>query len=278
MDDFDEQRLEAAERAAWRDIVEGAPPAVGRRLGLEVDEVAGATVLRAPGLDHVLFNRAIGLGVGAPVTEEALGQIAEGYARAGVQRYLLQAPERVITADVRRWLERRDLTPFHRAWVKLARGAEPPGRSRTDLSVVRADPRRRIEIARIVVEGFDLPEEATEVMASIVGRDGWHVYCAMDGERIAGVGGMFVRGSTANIAFAATRPEHRGRGAQGALVARRIQCALDLGCTSMTSETGEQVEGDPQHSYRNMVRHGLRPMYRRENWCPPGTTWSRAVA
>jgi len=60
--------------------------------------------------------------------------------------------------------------------------------------------------------------------------------------------------------------------------ARRIQLALDLGCGLMTSETGEAVPGDPQHSYRNLRRHGLRPVYRRENWCPPGAAWGRAVA
>jgi hypothetical protein len=61
-------------------------------------------------------------------------------------------------------------------------------------------------------------------------------------------------------------------------MARRIQMALDLGCTLITSETGEDVPGDPQHSYRNMLRHGLRPEYVRDNWCPPGVSWSRSVA
>ena len=278
MDDIDDTKdFEAIEAAAWRDVFEGVPRKLAARLGMEVEDVSGVTVLRAPGIDHVLFNRAIGLGTCAVPTDAAVQRIVDGYARAGVGRYFVHVPAD-CSPDVRARLEGHGLEPFRRAWVKFGRGAEPPGPVRTDVSIVRADARRRSELARIVGSAFDMPEEADAVMASLVGRRGWHVYVALDGDRVVGAGGMFVRDRAASIAFAATSPSHRGRGIQGALMAKRIEVARDLGCERMASETGEAVPGDPQHSYKNMVRHGLRPVYRRDNWCPPGVGWNRAVA
>ena len=269
---------EAIEAAAWRDAFEAAPPLTRARLGLEVEDVGGAVVLRAPGIDHVLFNRAIGLGTRVEPTAEVVRRIVDGYARAGVGRYFVQVRGAACTAEVRGRLEQHGLAPFRRAWVKLVRGGEPPGPVRTDLAIVRADPSRRGEIGQLLVSGFDLPEEAAPVMGALVGRRGWHVYVALDGDRLVGAAGAFVEGRAANLSFAVTRPSHRKRGAQGALMAKRIEVARDLGCDLMTSETGEAVPGDPQHSYGNMMRHGLRPEYRRENWGPPGATWGRAVA
>ncbi len=38
----------------------------------------------------------------------------------------------------------------------------------------------------------------------------------------------------------------------------------------MLTTTGEEVEGDPQHSYKNIVRAGFREAYVRENFAPAG--------
>ncbi|MBX3274275.1 MAG: hypothetical protein KF729_28670 [Sandaracinaceae bacterium] len=266
------EALEAIEGAAWADVFEAAPPALRARLGLEVERTGGATILRAPGLDHVLFNRAFGLGASAPVED-----VARGYAQAGVRRFFVQVREDdepgLAAALTRAGLER-----YPRAWVKMARGAGPVVEAPTDLTVVRASSAYRAEIAALLGEAFDLPEEGGALLGGLIGRAGWHVYVALDGARVAAAGGLYVEGAAANLAFAATRPEHRGRGAQSALMARRLRLALDLGCTLVTSETGEAAPGDPQHSFRNMTRHGLCPRHRRANFAPAGVRWGRAVA
>jgi hypothetical protein len=68
--------------------------------------------------------------------------------------------------------------------------------------------------------------------------------------------------------WAATRPEFRRRGCQGALLRQRVRDALDASCDWMVTETGEAVEGDPQHSYRNILRAGFELLDVRENWVP----------
>ena len=50
-----------------------------------------------------------------------------------------------------------------------------------------------------------------------------------------------------------------------------IRAALDAGCTSLVTMTGESVPGDEQHSYRNIERAGFEEAYLRENWIPTGT-------
>jgi hypothetical protein len=52
------------------------------------------------------------------------------------------------------------------------------------------------------------------------------------------------------------------------LLSRRIRDALDLGVRMMVTETGEALEGEPQHSYRNIERFGFRGAYTRQNWVP----------
>ena len=85
----------------------------------------------------------------------------------------------------------------------------------------------------------------------------------------AGAGALFVKDGLGWTDFGATAPEYRRRGSQGALLARRIDHAISLGCTSIFTCTGEDVAGDPQHSYRNILKMGFDAAYVRENYAPP---------
>ena len=68
--------------------------------------------------------------------------------------------------------------------------------------------------------------------------------------------------------FGATHPDYRRRGSQTGVLNTRIRDALDAGCTSIVTMTGEAVPGDDQHSYRNIARAGFSEAYLRENWIP----------
>lgn len=54
------------------------------------------------------------------------------------------------------------------------------------------------------------------------------------------------------------------------VLAQRIRTAIEQGCECLFSETGEAVPGDPQHSFRNLVRAGFAPTHTRENFAPCG--------
>ena len=85
--------------------------------------------------------------------------------------------------------------------------------------------------------------------------------------RRPGRGGRALRhGQVGWIGIGATVPEHRGKGGQSALLAARIQAAAEAGCEVVVTETGEPVDGQPNGSYRNIVRAGFEPQYVRPNY------------
>jgi hypothetical protein len=68
------------------------------------------------------------------------------------------------------------------------------------------------------------------------------------------------------LGIAATVPEHRRKGAQGAILAARIEAAAAAGCEVVVTETGEPVDGQPGASYRNIARAGFEAQYVRPNY------------
>ena len=89
---------------------------------------------------------------------------------------------------------------------------------------------------------------------------------AYDGTTPVATAAMFIEGPHCWIDFAATLSTARGRGAQSALVARRIADCARSGCTLMIVETAEPAETHPAPSFRNMCRFGFEVAYVRPNY------------
>ena len=118
-----------------------------------------------------------------------------------------------------------------------------------------------------------LPQLGAEFFSITVTRPRWHVFIVEDGAQPIAVGGMFVDGAYAYFAFAATRPECRGRGAQRALMQARAELACSLGCEWLVTETGFPLTADePSPSYHNMLWAGFRAVAIRDNFGLPGLT------
>lgn len=79
-------------------------------------------------------------------------------------------------------------------------------------------------------------------------------------------GALFALREAGWLGFAATLPSHRGRGAQGAILAARAARARELGLGVLITETGVPREGGTGPSYRNVLRSGFRPTYVRPNY------------
>jgi GNAT superfamily N-acetyltransferase len=261
---------EFIERAALEDIFRAAPLGAAGELGLRPFERGGAFVALAAALpaSAIVINRAVGLGVGVAATEEHVREIVAAYADAGVKRYFVHrhpasAPEALADWLLAAGLERA------RGWQKFERPLAPPPAATTDLQVRRVGREHGEDFARIACSAFDLGEQAIPWLAELPGRPDWHTFMSFDRERPAGTGALFVREGVAWFDFGTTAPEFRQRGSQGALLARRIEHALALGCRKLLTCTGKAVPGDPQHSYRNLLKAGFRETYARENFAPP---------
>jgi hypothetical protein len=103
-------------------------------------------------------------------------------------------------------------------------------------------------------------------MAEVATAPDIYSYVAYAGDEPAGAGALAVTGELGSLFNGATVPKFRRRGAQGAIMARRIEDGIKLGLRWLTTETGESTPEMPNPSYNNMLRTGfklayLRPFY-----------------
>jgi GNAT superfamily N-acetyltransferase len=216
----------------------------------------------------IVLNRAIGLGVDAPADRETVGAIVDRYAVAGVPRYFVHVHPDAAPPELRAWLLERGLERA-RGWMKFTRGrdAPPPVSSTIEVREARADDMSTF--ARIAAAAFDLGQALEPWLVHLDRAPGLRAYVGVLDGQVVATGGLYVRDGIGWLDFGATTPSCRGRGAQSALLRRRIIDALDLGCRIIGTATGEAVPGDPQHSYRNILKMGFREDYVRENYAPP---------
>jgi GNAT superfamily N-acetyltransferase len=191
-------------------------------------EAGGATVLRVPAAPgSPMLNRIVGLGVDRPATESDVDEALAAMG-PGVTFYVAVA-RGARPAQLPVWLRARGLAPGW-GWMVFRRGLEDPPAAQTTLrvsEVVTAD--ERAAFAHIVRVSYDLPREVEPSIAAAP-DGGWQCWIALDGEEPAGVAALFAADGAAYLGLAGTLPEHRGKGAQNALVSTRIRRAAELGC------------------------------------------------
>src|SRR4051794_21974109 len=235
-------RLERAEAAAYEDMYACAPP----ELGATARRVEGALVLACPALPVVTFNRA--LGIDAPPSDELLELTQTVQLAPGLETDAVRAR---LREDVH--------------WAKVIRDASPPADVATDLEVRELGPETGEAFGRVVTTAFGMPPVAVPWLAALIGRDGWRIYGAYAGGELAGAGALHLQADVGWLGIGATLPEHRGRGGQQAVMARRIADAAAAGATTLTTETGI-LPGRANPSLRNMHRSGFVLAYERANW------------
>jgi GNAT superfamily N-acetyltransferase len=122
---------------------------------------------------------------------------------------------------------------------------------------------------RVLFAAFGGRPQSVPLVSAMVGRPYWHHYVARDGGTLVASASMYAREGFAWLGAAGTLASHRGRGAQGALIARRIDDARALGCHTFTTETAPDEPGKPNPSSQNMERAGFKVAYRRHSWVYP---------
>lgn len=230
----------------------------------DVVEVDGAVVLlvpEAPG--SPMLNRVVGLGLDDPATEERV-DAALAVVPRGTRFYVGVSPH-AEPPELPAWLEARGLEPGW-GWMAFRRSVTAPEPATTELTLVDvASGEERAAFARIVRVAYGLPEEV-ERRLRVAPDVGWDCLLALDGDEAAGAAAIYVAEGVGYLGFAATLAEHRGKGAQSALLTERIRRAAAAGCDVILTETGEQREGLPSNSYRNIRRAGFAELAVTANW------------
>ncbi len=152
--------------------------------------------------------------------------------------------------------------------MKFERGPDPAPAAESDLEVREIGEEHVHEFGRIATNAYGLTPDAALSVRGLIDRPGFHLYMTFEGDTPVGTGAMIIDGECAWFELAATDPEFRQRGSQRALLARRIEDAVDVGCARLLTCTGEPVPGDPQHSYHNIEWAGFEPQFVRQNRVP----------
>lgn len=263
----DAERLaDAIEAGASRDMYRAAPP----ELALHCLELAGATALIAPSLPVSYFNRVIGLGNQLPATAADIEAAQAHYRQHGVRLFWIHVSPLALTEPFSAALALHGFVPASRPrWAKFLRGPDAPPTASTSLTLRAATTADAPAVAAVVCAAYGMPATIAPWFATLVGRRDWHVWVAEDDGRIVATGAIFIDGETAWLGMGATLVEHRGRGAQSALLAARIQAAAALGCRVIATETGEPVGDEPNPSLANIRRAGFQQVCSRLNYASP---------
>ena len=252
-----------ADAAAWTDLFDTS---AGREAGLVARPLEGGVCLCAPNLDHLLLNRAL------DVPTHAWSEAARTFREASRTRFMLHVSDDAVP-EAEAQARRLELEPFHRPWAKLARAAGPIDVPPVDVMVRPARSDEAPAVGALYAAGFDVPPHAAPLFAAVVGRPGWDVLVAVDGDEVVGLGVAFDTQGGTTLMGGVTRSSHRGRGIQRALMAHRIARAVDRGAAWITSETGVAVPGEPNSSWHNMERCGLRQVGLQHHFVPTGARW-----
>ena len=205
------------------------------------------------------LNCLIGLGLRDLVSKSTLDDVLHAFEPTGAPRYFLPLAPVDGHADLGRRSERLGLQHYNN-WIRLRRDlsdpADLPPTEPSDLDVRRIATKEAPTFGRLVATAFGYPP-AIAPLAAQIGRPRWHHSLAYERDTPIAAGAMYLADDIAWFGFAATDAAHRRRGAQRALVVRRLKDAADAGCRWVSVETAEDTVTKDAPSFRNLRRLGF---------------------
>jgi hypothetical protein len=245
-------------------MIRAAPAA----LELYAERTGCGTILQAPKFDVLILNRAFGIGIEPPSSEREIRRTVRRFLDAGTRNFGIQLSPESQPALVVDWVRSCGLQ-LRDAWAKVYRAAGPAVAADTDLRIdVATEPQAEF-FGGLACQGFGMPAVLSPLMSAAVGRPGWRHYIAWSGDETAAVAALFMHGDVGWLGVAATLPPYRRRGAQSALMARRLRDGAASGCRWFVTETSQDRPEKPNSSYRNMKRAGFVDAYHRPNYMLP---------
>ena len=261
--------FELVERDAWLDFFAAVPDDCAQTLGISSVRLGHVGLLASRELPMTEFNRAMCLGMVAPATETELDEASAWLKTNAAPGWALQVAPAAHTRAVQDWLRRRAMTASGTGWAKFKREPSPGAHvqaSRVQVRLVNAD--SADVFGQVVQAGFGLPVATAKWFMALFGRPGWRLYLAHDGQTSIASGAALAKHGVAWFGMDATLTDFRRRGAQSALINRRIEDGRANRLAGFTAETGQPAAGqEAAHtSYSNYKRAGFTAVYVRPNY------------
>jgi len=181
--------IEAAEARAWADLYAAAPADWAASAGVRARELGGVLVLEWAATKRRYFSRAIGLGVVAPATAEAIDGILGVWDEAGIGMFLVQSLPQCRPADYESLLRERGLEPFD-AQDRVIRDGSPVVPIRAEVEVERVTGKSACEWSDFLQRVYGL--DTGPWLPCLIDRPGWHQYVARDAGEIVAARGMYI--------------------------------------------------------------------------------------
>jgi GNAT superfamily N-acetyltransferase len=200
-------------------------------------------------------NRVHVCGTNGGLSADGMAHFIKLFREAGVTRFFAWLGPGPQMDLVRGWLTEAGLSRIsHVDYLTLARDAREPSAVVTDLTIR--------ELAAEEVAGFSerLDGIAWPEYVRSAGATGFSHFMAFDGDQPVASAVLCVFEGLGYLCMALTAEAARGRGAQRALIARRIEKARTLGCSTLVSETLSILP----ISLGNLRKAGFQPVYERE--------------
>jgi GNAT superfamily N-acetyltransferase len=201
------------------------------------------------------FNRVHLCGAEEGLTADGMACIADRCRQAGVERFYVWLSPGPRMQVVRGWLTDAGMTRHpHVSYPTLVRDASIPSGT---TGLVEAREMDAGEAARLAErhEGIAWPDYLRSA-----GAAGFHHFMAFDGGRPIATAVLCVFDGLGYLGTALTAEPFRGRGAQQALIAKRIETAASLGCQILVSETLSFLKV----SLGNLQKAGFKMIFEKE--------------
>ncbi|HEY3677641.1 MAG TPA: hypothetical protein VGL45_02905 [Bradyrhizobium sp.] len=201
------------------------------------------------------MNRVYLCGAETGLTSDGIARLIDLFRSQDIERFFVWLSPGPNMDSVRDWLEVHGLSRVRRTgYPTLWRRGRSAFSFRTDLEV------REVGVDEINAARDQLRAILWPGYLRSAGKQGFFHYMAFDGARPVAIAALCIHEDIGYLMAAATAENDRRRGAQQALIAKRIARAEQSGCSILVSETLYMLE----HSLRNLQRAGFEEAYEKE--------------
>ncbi|GII26580.1 hypothetical protein [Planotetraspora mira] len=259
---------ELAEAESLYALVAHAPEPARSSLGIASARIGGGVALSMRHDSTGYWSKALGFGFDEPVGHKLIAEVCDFYREQASPGAVLQIAPACLPPEWPGICAAQNISAGS-TWVKLVRAADTGTfpQVRTDLRVAAVGKDEVAEWAAVLLRGFGMAvEDMAPVLVHGVESGRFRAYAAWSGHDMVGAANLRIHGDTASFFGASTLPEHRGGGAQSALLAARARDAAASGCRWLVAETWKPAQDTLNSSLNNMLRAGFTVIHPRRNW------------